>query len=217
MSRLPVIDAERALLRVVGGLICIAVVWQSELVVSRARAWSYGNDVAAMGVFVVQVISSQEDRAAALIARLAQGAVDDCLVPKREVMHRKSGQWHRILEKLFPDYVFVQTSASERVREVRGRVPALSRTFTSAGDTCLSLTADEVARINVTTNVDTHVMEMSEGVIEEDRVTVIHGSFKGHEARIARVGRHKRLAWVDMDMFGRHKTIRVRLEIVSKK
>ena len=91
MSRLPVIVAERALLRVVGGLICIAVVWQSKLVVSRARAWSYGNDVAAMGVFVVQVISSQEDRAAALIARLAQGAVDDCLVPKREVMHRKSG------------------------------------------------------------------------------------------------------------------------------
>ena len=87
MSRLPVIVAERALLRVVGGLICIAVVWQSKLVVSRARAWSYGNDVAAMGVFVVQVISSQEDRAAALIARLAQGAVDDCSVPKREVMH----------------------------------------------------------------------------------------------------------------------------------
>ena len=81
----------------------------------------------------------------------------------------------------------------------------------------MSLTADEVARINVTTNVDTHVMEMSEGVIEEDRVTVIHGPFKGHEARIARAGRHKRLAWVDMDMFGRRKTIRVRLEIVSKK
>ena len=217
MSRLPVIVAERALLRVVGGLICIAVVWQSELVVSRARAWSYGNDVAAMGVFVVQVISSQEDRAAALIARLAQGAVDDCLVPKREVMHRKSGQWHRILEKLFPGYVFVRTSAPKQIREALGRVPAFTRMLTSAGDTCLPLTADEVARINVTTNVDTHVMEMSEGVIEEDRVTVIHGPFKGHEARIARVGRHKRLAWVDMDMFGRRKTIRVRLEIVSKK
>lgn len=147
-----------------------------------------------MGVFVVQVISSQEVGAAALIARFAQGAVDDCLVPKREVMHRKSGQWHRILEKLFPGYVFVQTSASEWVREVRGRVPAFSRTFTSAGDTCFSLAADEVVRINVTTNVDTHVMEMSEGVIKEDRVTVIHGPFKGHEARIARVGRHKRLA-----------------------
>ena len=217
MSRLPVIVAERALLRVVGGLICIAVVWQSELVVSRARAWSYGNDVAAMGVFVVQVISSQEDRAAALIAKIAQGAVEDCFAPKREVMHRKSGQWHRILEKLFPGYVFVRTNAPEQVREVLGRVPAFTRMLTSAGDTCLPLTADEVAWINATTNMDTHVMEMSEGVIEGDRVMAIRGPLKGHEARITRIDRHKRLAWVDMNMFGRHKAIRVGLEIVSKK
>lgn len=155
-----------------------------------------------MGVFVVQVISGQEDRAAALIAKLAQGAVEDCFVPKREVAHRKSGQWHRILEKLFPGYVFVRTSASKRAREVLGRVPAFTRMLTSAGDTCLPLTADEVAWINATTNMDTHVMEMSEGVIEGDRVVVIRGPLKGREASITRVDRHKRLAWVDMNMGG---------------
>lgn len=170
-----------------------------------------------MGVFVVQVISGQEDRAAALIAKLAQGAVEDCFVPKREVAHRKPGQWHRILEKLFPGYVFVRTSASKRAREVLGRVPAFTRMLTSAGDTCLPLTADEVAWINATTNMDTHVMEMSEGVIEGDRVVVIRGPLKGREASITRVDRHKRLAWVDMNMFGRNKTIRVGLEIVSKR
>lgn len=170
-----------------------------------------------MGVFVVQVISGQEDRAAALIAKLAQGAVEDCFVPKREVAHRKSGQWHRILEKLFPGYVFVRTSAPKRAREVLGGVPAFTRMLTSAGDTCLPLTADEVAWINATTNMDTHVMEMSEGVIEGDRVVVIRGPLKGREASITRVDRHKRLAWVDMNMFGRNKTIRVGLEIVSKR
>ncbi len=170
-----------------------------------------------MGVFVVQVISGQEDRAAALIAKLAQGAVEDCFVPKREVAHRKSGQWHRILEKLFPGYVFVRTSAPKRAREVLGRVPAFTRMLTSAGDTCLPLTADEVAWINATTNMDTHVMEMSEGVIEGDRVVVIRGPLKGREASITRVDCHKRLAWVDMNMFGRNKTIRVGLEIVSKR
>lgn len=158
-----------------------------------------------MGVFVVQVIGGQEDQAAALIAEIAQGAVEDCFVPKREVAHRKSGQWHHILEKLFPGYVFVRTSAPEQVREVLGRVPAFTRMLTSAGDTCLPLTADEVAWINATTNVDTHVMKMSKGVIEGDRVMVTRGPLKGHEALIARIDRHKRLAWVDMDMFGRHK------------
>lgn len=170
-----------------------------------------------MGVFVVQAIGGQEDRAAALIAKLAQGAVEDCFVPKREVMHRKSGQWHHTLERLFPGYVFVQTSAPGQVREALGRVPAFTRMLTSAGDTCLPLTADEVAWINAVTDVDTHVMEMSEGVIEGDRVIVIRGPLKGHEVLIARIDRHKRLAWMDMNMFGRHKTIRVGLEIVSKK
>ena len=61
------------------------------------------------------------------------------------------------------------------------------------------------------------LMEMSEGVIEGDCVMVIRGPLKGHEARITRIDRHKRLAWVDMDMLGRHKAIRVGLEIVSKK
>jgi transcriptional antiterminator NusG len=170
-----------------------------------------------MGVFVVQVVGGQEDRAAPLIAKIAQGAVEDCFAPKREVMHRKSGQWHRILERLYPGYVFVQTSTPEQVREALGRVPAFTRMLTSAGDTCLPLTADEVAWINATTNVDTHVVEMSEGVIEGDRVMVIRGPLMGHEARITRIDRHKRLAWVDMDMFGRNKTIRVGLEIVSKR
>lgn len=170
-----------------------------------------------MGVFVVQVVGGQEDRAAALIAKNAQGAVEDCFAPKREVMHRKSGQWHHTLERLFPGYVFVQTSAPGQVREALGRVPAFTRMLTSAGDTCLPLTADEVAWINAVTDVDTHVMEMSEGVIEGDRVIVIRGPLKGHEVLIARIDRHKRLAWMDMNMFGRHKTIRVGLEIVSKK
>ena len=170
-----------------------------------------------MGVFVVQVIGGQEDRAAALIAKLARGAVEDCFVPKREVMHRKSGQWHRTLEKVFPGYVFVQTSVPEQVRDALRHVPAFTRMLTFAGDTCLPLTADEVAWINAITNADTHVMEMSEGVIEGERVMVIRGPLKDYEARITRIDRHKRLAWVDMDMFGRHKTSRVGLEIVSKK
>lgn len=170
-----------------------------------------------MGVFVVQVVGGQEDRAAELISKLAQEVVEDCFIPKREVMHRQSGQWHRKIEKLFPGYVFVQTGAPERVRESLRQVPGFSRMLTLAGDTCLPLAVDEVAWINAVTNVDTHVMEMSEGVIEGDRVMVKRGPLKGHEALIARIDRHKRLAWMDMNMFGRHKTIRVGLEIVSKK
>lgn len=59
-------------------------------------------------------------------------------------------------------------------------------------------------------------MGMSEGIIEGDRVIVTRGPLRDLEANIIKIDRHKRLAWVDVDMCGRSKTIRVGLEIVSK-
>ena len=174
-------------------------------------------DVDVMGIYVVQVVGGQEARATEMIARYAQGAVEDCFTPKREVMRRQSGQWRSKLEKLFPGYVFVRTSTPEVLCEALGRVPAFTRMLTSAGDICLPLSDDEVAWINTFTNAETHVMEMSEGIIEGDRVVVTRGPLKGREASITRIDRHKRLAWVDMDVFGRSKSIRVGLEIVSKR
>lgn len=173
--------------------------------------------VGTMGIYVVQVAGGQEARAAEMIARHARGAVEDCFTPKREVMRRQSGQWHAKLEKLFPGYVFVQTNAPALLCEALRRVPAFTRILTFAGDICLPLSDDEVAWINAVTNADTHVMTMSEGIIEGDRVMVVRGPLKGREVSITRVDRHKRLAWVDVDMFGREKTIRVGLEIVSKR
>lgn len=170
-----------------------------------------------VGIYVVQVVGGQEAKAVEMIISLARESVEDCFIPRREVMHRQEGQWQRRLEKLFPAYVFVKTADPEQLRKALRKIPAFTRMLTSAGDTCLPLFADEVAWINATTSTDTHVMEMSEGIIEGDRVMVTRGPLKGHEASITRIDRHKRLAWVDMSMFGRSKTIRVGLEIVSKR
>lgn len=132
-------------------------------------------------------------------------------------MKRIDGTWHKKCERLFPGYVFVKTDDPLRVQQLLCTVPTFTRMLGSAGDTFLPLTRDEITWINVHANADTHVVEMSEGIIEGDCVVVTSGPLKGREASIARIDRHKRLAWVDMDMFGRHKTIRVGLEIVAKR
>lgn len=89
--------------------------------------------------------------------------------------------------------------------------------LTAAGDTYSPLSNDEIAWIDTFTDAGTHVMEMSSGVIEGDRVMVTRGPLKDLEAHITRIDRHRRLAWVNVNMFGRSKTIRVGLEIVSKR
>lgn len=170
-----------------------------------------------MGVYTIQVVGGQETRAVELITRVACDAVRECFVPRREVMNRTGGAWHKRCEKLFPGYVFVQTENPVKVQQLLRTVPTFTRMLGSAGDTFLPLTPDEVTWINVHTNAETHVVEMSEGIIEGDRVVVTSGPLKGQEASISRIDRHKRLAWVDMDVFGRHKTIRVGLEIVARR
>lgn len=187
----------------------------SALCVERAKPC--GKVWVSMGIYVVQVVGGQEAKAAGMIAGVARTAVQDCFVPRREVMRREGGAWHKKCERLFPGYVFVQTEDPIEVRNLLRAVPTFTRMLGAPGDTFLPLTRDEVTWINVHTNAETHVVEMSEGIIEGDRVVVTSGPLKGQEASISHVDRHKRLAWLDMDMFGCCKTIRVGLEIVSNR
>ena len=171
----------------------------------------------AMGVYVLQVPGGQERRAEELAQRLPKDVISSCFIPVREVKKRRGGEWKTEQELLFPGYLFVETNepelASERLREL----PLFMRVLADVGDEFLPLSDNETSWIRSLTTERLHVVEMSEGVIEGDRVIVTQGPLKGREAWIIKVDRHKRLAWLDMRMFGRTKSIKVGLEIVSKR
>ena len=63
---------------------------------------------------------------------------------------------------------------------------------------------------------DEHVAVMSEGIIEQSQVKVISGPLAGMEGCIRRIDRHKRRAWLEVDMFGRKQLIQAGIEIVAK-
>ena len=73
-----------------------------------------------------------------------------------------------------------------------------------------------MAWLNAFTGNDCRVIEMSEGIVEGSKVVVLRGPLMGHEAEIKRVDRHRRTAELEICMFGRVKTIRLGLEIISK-
>lgn len=64
---------------------------------------------------------------------------------------------------------------------------------------------------------DSQLVEMSSGIIENDRVQVLSGPLKGMEGSIRKIDRHKRMAYLEVEMFGRTVEMKVGLEIVSKK
>ena len=58
---------------------------------------------------------------------------------------------------------------------------------------------------------------MSRVFIENDRVIITSGPLKGNEALIKKIDRHKRRAYLEIEMFGRKVEAQVGLEIVKKR
>lgn len=167
--------------------------------------------------YVIQTIGGKEKRAKSLMDKMVDGHVlQEAFIPGRRVMHRVKGEWKPTEEVLIPGYVFVRTvNPGQLSRELR-KVPAFTRLLGN-DDKFIPLTRDEVAFLNAFTKEGARVIEMSEGVIEGDKVIVLNGPLMDHEGMIKKIDRHKRAAYLDMEMFGRVKTIKVGLEIVRKR
>lgn len=172
--------------------------------------------MAKSALYVIQVTGGQEERARQLVLRLLPDVAEDCYTPAYEAMKKIHSEWKLCRGVLFPGYIFVQATDPAALAHRLASVPAFTRLLGGNDDSFIPLTDDEVAWLNAFTNVETHVVEMSEGVIEGDRVLVTKGPLRGHEAQIARVDRHKRIAELEVHMFGRTKRIRVGLEIFRK-
>lgn len=171
---------------------------------------------APMPLYVIQVVGGQESRMCELVSKLLGSKIEECFIPRREVFRHEKGAWQTVREILFPGYLFVKTDEIQQVLERLTTVPALTRLLGVSDDRITPLSDDEVAWLAALMKPGEKLIEKSVGVIEGDRVIVTEGPLVGHEAQIRKVDRHKRLAYLDMRMFGRTKTIKVGLEIVRK-
>lgn len=169
-----------------------------------------------MEMYVLQVPGGRECAARDLLVKLLGDRVRECFVPLCEVMRRRGGEWRREAQRLFPGYVFVTTDDIAGLAQSLRELPFFAKVIGGHDEVYVALLPEEVAWLQALTNVESHTVELSSGVIEGDEVKIWKGPLKGQEARIKKIDRHKRLAFVEMHMFGRTKVIKVGLEIVSK-
>ena len=85
-----------------------------------------------------------------------------------------------------------------------------------ADRTILELTKDE-EELLLNLGGSDHIVEMSYGYMEGQKVTITEGPLKGFEGEIRKIDRHKRSCIVEIDMFGQKNRMTVGLEIVEKK
>lgn len=159
--------------------------------------------------YVMQVRTGTEENIRCQCQRLINSNVlERCFIPYYQQKKRFQGEWHIQERILFPGYVFLIAENPEKL--VNGLTKLIG-----TGDEIVSLVQEEIDLL-MKIGTDKQLVEISSGIIENDRVQILAGPLMGMEGNIRRIDRHKRMAYLEIEMFGRTVEMKVGLEIIRK-
>lgn len=166
--------------------------------------------------YVIQVMSGEERRTLELCKALIDQPSDcELFLPEIEAMKRYHGEWHKEKRIMFPGYLFVVTDYLEQLILTLNKIPKLTKVL-GCERTPVPLKEEEIELLQRVMNHD-HVVEVSEGFLEGDQLVVMAGPMKGMEGMVKRIDRHKRLAWFEVELFGRLVEAVMGIEVVGRK
>ena len=166
--------------------------------------------------YVVQVNTGHEVQAKQLIDRFADGqGLKECFVPQYETMKHFRGEWRPYKAPLFPGYLIVISNDVEALERDLRKVPTFTRLLGN-DDMFIPLAPADQSWIEEFTESNHRVVSVSEGIIEGDEITITSGPLMHHTGWIRKIDRHKRLAYLEIQMFGRTITTKVGLNLVRK-
>ena len=140
--------------------------------------------------------------------------LERCFIPYFEEQRHIRGEWITLRKILFPGYLFVITEELEEIYKSLKEIIGFTRLL-GTGQEIVPLTEKEKGILQKFGGIQ-QVVVMSEGIIEKAHVKVMKGPLMGMEGYIRKIDRHKRKAWLELELFGRKQMIQVGLEIVAK-
>ena len=147
-------------------------------------------------------------------AKISTDVMERCFIPYYEENRRIRGEWMTVKKILFPGYVFLVTEKIDELFLQLKKVIGLTKLL-GTGEDIIPLTEQETEFLQ-RFGGEEQVVEMSEGIIEHSQVKILSGPLMGMEGQIRKIDRHKRKAWLEVEMFGRLQRVEVGLEVVWK-
>ena len=148
--------------------------------------------------YVGQVLAGKEASTLSQCRKLIDPSIlHESFVPEFETMWKSSAGWRPERRLLFPGYLFFVTDNIEALAAGLTNVPNRVRILGDEENLFMALSDAERDWFLAFIDQD-RVVRMSEGVIENDQVRITKGPLMGKEARIRKVDRHKRCAFVEV-------------------
>ena len=165
--------------------------------------------------YVIQTTSGQEqDCLAVCRAKMDPSLYKEMFVPLYiDKMHFRK-QWHDVKKVLFPGYFFVDTGNVDAVMKELSHIDRLTKVLRNA-EMVAPIRKEEQTFLQDMMNEE-HIVECSKGFIIGDRVCITEGPLRNHYGFIRKVDRHRRIAKLEINFFGRMTPVEVGLEIVSR-
>ena len=169
--------------------------------------------------YVMQVRTGTEENIRCQCQRLiSSDTLERCFIPYYQQKKRFQGEWHIQERILFPGYVFLITQNLEKLVESLKKVIGMTKLI-DTGDEIVPLSEAEISlitKLGGKSSSSESIVKISQGIIEGDQVHILSGPLKGLEGAIRKIDRHKRIAYLSVDMFNRTVDMKVGLEIVAK-
>lgn len=171
-------------------------------------------------IYVMQTAVGQEDYMKGQIEKYVLLEGESIYIPVVERKMKFHGEFRMVKRKFYPGYIFVESGDGEdlnaRLKSARiNKLVEQCIRILTTGSEITPLTEQEEEFLKKIGGKD-HVITMSVGYMEGDRVIVTEGSLEGFEGLIRKINRHKRQAVIEVTMFNNPMTITVGLEIVNK-
>lgn len=162
----------------------------------------------------VHVGSRREAEVEELIKRLLQSMKIRCFHLARNRRKKYGGRWQTIQEKLFPDYVFIDTDKPEAVYQELKKVPGFR--LLSSDDLCVAvLDACESALMEKLADFS-GVIEVSKvRVSKNGRIEYVDGPLVNIPEKVRKIDLHRRIAEIEADFMGISRSLYVGIEIDS--
>lgn len=136
--------------------------------------------------YVMQVRTGTEENIRCQCQRLiSSNVLERCFIPYYQQKKRFQGEWHIQERILFPGYVFLITQDPEKLVNGLRKVIGLTKLI-GTGDEIVPLVQEEIDLL-MKIGTDKQLVEMSSGIIENDRVQILAGPLMGMEGNICRI------------------------------
>ena len=165
--------------------------------------------------YVIQTRTGQENKIRkSILDTISPDVCKDCRIIYYETKRKYQGSWHTEKRTMFPGYLFVESEQVEELFMELRKIPELTKLL-GYGTDIVAISKEEEEFLKCLTG-GTDTVEMSYGVQEGDRVMVRSGSLSGLESIIRKIDRHKRKAYIEVDLLGVPRQVEIGLEIVKK-